>query len=61
MGIHGLSSFIINNSTLGVDYSWNLNTKEKNNDYLIFDGNAFVFHYAFIFRKHWTHGGMKAQ
>ncbi|CAO3638937.1 unnamed protein product [Cunninghamella blakesleeana] len=57
MGIHGLSSFIINNSTLGVDYSWHLNNKETNNDCLIFDGNAFVFHYAFIFRKNWTHGG----
>ncbi|KAI9307215.1 hypothetical protein BJ944DRAFT_286400 [Cunninghamella echinulata] len=57
MGIHGLTSFMTNNSKLGVDHFWNLNNSKKNNDHLIFDGNAFVFYYAFKFRKHWTHGG----
>ncbi|KAI8089578.1 uncharacterized protein BX664DRAFT_386044 [Halteromyces radiatus] len=57
MGIHGLSTFVQNNPSLGVQKTWYLNNAEKNNDHLIVDGNAFVYHYAYLHRQHWTHGG----
>ncbi|KAL0075837.1 PIN domain-like protein, partial [Phycomyces blakesleeanus] len=55
MGIHGLSSFIQEHSSLGKHKSWNENDSEDS--CFIVDGNAYVYHYALQCKTDWTYGG----
>ncbi|KAI8343582.1 PIN domain-like protein [Chlamydoabsidia padenii] len=57
MGIYGLSTFVQNHPSLNVQKAWYLCDGNNNDDHLVFDGNAFVYHYAYLHREHWTHGG----
>ncbi|ORZ24434.1 hypothetical protein BCR42DRAFT_342717 [Absidia repens] len=57
MGIHGLASFVQNYPSLNLQKAWAFKDASHNTDHLIFDGNAFVYHYAYLHREHWTHGG----
>ncbi|KAI8073155.1 hypothetical protein BC940DRAFT_290668 [Gongronella butleri] len=55
MGIRGLSSFVQNHTSLGDQKQWR--SGEEHRDHLVFDGNAFVYHFAGLHNSHWTHGG----
>ncbi|KAI9251433.1 hypothetical protein BDA99DRAFT_521852 [Phascolomyces articulosus] len=59
MGIFGLSAFVHEHVTLGVQHTWSSDAQQDSHDHFIIDGNAFTYHYAMKTNFNWVHGGIR--
>ncbi|ORX50445.1 PIN domain-like protein, partial [Hesseltinella vesiculosa] len=60
MGVRGLTTFVQKHASLGEQKHWPFQTSGASPepiDHFVFDGAAFVYHFAGIHNLHWTHGG----